>query len=432
MAANTISEWESVEVTNDPRWAAVKKVVGSTCFVRAAFLSDFLLYIAGQELSGHTEEITEQKIGHRVYKRSELYSPADDNIVRVSARQLRLRLHEFYETEGKEEAWVIEIPKGRYVPVFRNRRESEIQTDNTPTRSRYLAVITWSTAAAVLAIGLIIIWPRISRVNAVPHPASRPPNLITSIFRGASQPVQVVMSDEALVLMETMLGHGITLEEYSNQSYRQVPPSLQGNDKAEHIWHVLETRQIINVGDAGVSTRIRDSLAQLDPGPIVEIQSAQNMRPRDFLSGNFILLGESSSNPWGEMFKVNRFNFQFSSDLIHFPRRILNLHPKPGEQQYYAADVAHNVSYARIAYIPNLTNTGRVLLIGGTTMEGTEAATDFCLQPDSVRELHRDLGIDDGKQLPPFEVLLATSSTGGTGVGAHVVSVRNMSDGSSR
>ena len=51
MAANTISEWESVEVTNDPRWAAVKKVVGSTCFVRAAFLSDFLLYIAGQELS---------------------------------------------------------------------------------------------------------------------------------------------------------------------------------------------------------------------------------------------------------------------------------------------------------------------------------------------------------------------------------------------
>jgi hypothetical protein len=198
------------------------------------------------------------------------------------------------------------------------------------------------------------------------------------------------------------------------------------------MWQVLETRQIINLGDAGVSTRIRDSLAQLDPSPVVEIQSAQNMRPRDFLSGNFILLGESSSDPWGEMFGENRFNFQFSPDIVHFPRRILNLHPKPGEQQYYAADVAHNISYARIVFIPNLTNTGHVLLIGGTSMEGTEAAADFCLQPDPVRILRHDLGIDDGKQLPAFEMLLTTSSKGGAGVGAQVVSVRNMGDGTSR
>ena len=109
-----------------------------------------------------------------------------------------------------------------------------------------LAVITWSTAAYAVLSDRPNHHPfrRISRVNAVPHPASRPPNLITSIFRGASQPVQVVMSDEALVLMETMLGHGITLEEYSNQSHRQVPRTTpcRATTKAGYIYGMFWRR----------------------------------------------------------------------------------------------------------------------------------------------------------------------------------------------
>lgn len=122
-AASSIPEWTSTENAIDPRWTAVKRVIDSRCFARATLLREFLLYIATHELDGHAEEITEQKIGHRVYKRSEVYSPSEDNIVRVSAHQLRVKLHEFYETEGRNEPWIIEIPKGKYVPVFRRQLE---------------------------------------------------------------------------------------------------------------------------------------------------------------------------------------------------------------------------------------------------------------------------------------------------------------------
>lgn len=77
-----------------------------------------------------------------------------------------------------------------------------------------------------------------------------------------------------------------------------------------------------------------------------------------------------------------------------------------------AADLVHHLSYARIASIPNVTNTGKALLIAGTSMEGTEAAAEFCLRPDSISVLHRELGVESGEPLPPFEIPLSTASEG--------------------
>jgi hypothetical protein len=431
MAANGVSDWISPHLAGDPRWAAVKKAADSPRFARATLLREFLLYIAGHELSGHAEEITEQKIGHRVYKRNEVYSPADDNIVRVSAQHLRVKLREYYESEGRDEPWIIEIPKGKYIPLFRKRDDLETPHSQAPLirsrRFRWIFPSAW-LAAGALAIAAFVFGPHLLTSRPISHAAGPQANLVTSIFHDSNQPVEVVMSDEALVLMQAMLGHRFTLDEYTNQSYKQLPEPLKNDHHAELLWRILTTRQIVNLGDAGVSNRIRDSLLQLDPGPTVEIRSAQNMRPRDFLSGNFILLGESSSDPWVEMFGENRFNFQFSPDITRSPRPIYNIHPKPGEQNVYAADLVNHLSYARIAYIPNPTNTGNVLLIAGTSMEGTEAAAEFCLRPDSISILRNDLGVGGARTLPPFEILLATSSRGGAGVGAQVVSARRFDE----
>lgn len=417
MTANGASDWGSPKLAGDPRWIAVKKAADSSQFVHATLLREFLLYVAGNALSGRTEEITEQRIGHRVYKRNELYSPADDNIVRVSARQLRIKLREYYESEGQQESWIIEIPKGNYVPMFHKR--AELQTSFP--RSRWI-VLGLSLAAGTLALAGLLAWRHVSQTHATAHPTDTRPDLISSLFNDPDKSVKVVMSDEALVLMQSIVGHRFTLDEYTNQSYRQMPAAFKNDQEAQHTWNVLATRQIVNLGDVGVSNRIRDALVQL--GNRVEIQSAQNMRPRDFLSGNFILLGESSSDPWVEMFGENRFNFQFSPDITLSPRPIFNTHPKPGEQKVYTADLAHDHSYARISYISNVTHTGRVLLIGGTSMEGTEAAAEFCLQPGSVAVLRDALKVGATKPMPAFELFLVTSSEGGAGVAAQLVSSR--------
>lgn len=422
MAANGVSEWISPKLAGDPRWAAVKKATDSSQFARATLLREFLLYITSHALSGRLEEITEQKIGHIVYKRNELYSPANDNIVRVSARQLRLKLGEYYEAEGREEPWIIEIPKGKYIPQF--HRRDGLPAHTTRSKWAFPSVLVGVLLTGILVLAAVLVWLHVPQTHKTALVPGAQANLITWMFHDASEPVEVVMSDEALVLMQSMLGHRFTLDEYSNQSYKQTPAAFKNDRNAKRLWNILEARQIINLGDAGVSSRIRDALLQLGPNPSVGIQSAQNMRPRDFLSGNFILLGESSSDPWVQMFGESRFNFQFSPDITLSPRPIFNTHPKPGEQKIYAADFVHHRSYARIAYVPNPTHTGKVLLIGGTSMEGTEAAAEFCLQPGSVATLRDDLKIGAANPLPAFEVLVVTSNEGGAGVAAQVVSAR--------
>jgi len=46
-------------------------------------------------------------------------TPTQDSIVRTEAGRLRARLGEYYKGEGNGDALVIELPKGGYVPVFR-------------------------------------------------------------------------------------------------------------------------------------------------------------------------------------------------------------------------------------------------------------------------------------------------------------------------
>ena len=100
------------DLTHDPRWLLVQRIAISPQFQKTARLRDFLTYVAVEALQGRTGELSEHHIGCGVFERRPGYSPADDNIVRVHARQLRLRLEEYFLTNGRDEPLVVEIPKG--------------------------------------------------------------------------------------------------------------------------------------------------------------------------------------------------------------------------------------------------------------------------------------------------------------------------------
>lgn len=55
-------------------------------------MGSFLLYITEHSIIGRTERLKEQSIGAEVLGRKPNYDPADDNIVRVRAHELRERL----------------------------------------------------------------------------------------------------------------------------------------------------------------------------------------------------------------------------------------------------------------------------------------------------------------------------------------------------
>lgn len=422
-----------VEIPKRPeQLAVIRRVMDSVTFQRSDRLRDFLQYICDCSLEDRLDDAHEQTIGHVVFGRPVDYNPADDNIVRVSARQLRAKLREYFDTEGRGESWLLEVPKGSYLPIFQKRIPENAPPEAT-TRSSYSRRKMLIPAAIIALTGILVAYglPSIRSRNAVKglSPSVRvrvsaPPNFVAALFRGSKEPIQIVPSDSRLVLMQALSGHLFTLKEYADHSYLQLPKNLPGNPAMQGFWNFLCSRQILNIGDIEAIYRLRVSLLRNHSEPIVEL--SPNLTARDFTNGNFILLGSSYSNPWAQLF-AGRLNFRFAHAEVGGPSEILNLHPHAGEQKVYASQGAQwkdGISYAHVALVQNLTNSGRVLLIEGISMQATEAASDFLLSRTSIKVIPKLLGGSGLGQFPNFELLLKTSSIEDTPDSARVIAVR--------
>jgi Tol biopolymer transport system component len=102
--------------------SALTHVLASRCFANAPSLSRFLSYIVDNTLNGTSDALKEYAIGMDVFDRGASFDPKTDTIVRVQARRLRAKLDEYYQTAGRNDAVVIEVMKGHYVPRFRWQR----------------------------------------------------------------------------------------------------------------------------------------------------------------------------------------------------------------------------------------------------------------------------------------------------------------------
>jgi adenylate cyclase len=93
------------------------QALSSPLFRKAERQSRFLRFVVHTALQSPEATLKEFDIGIAVYDRRSDYDPRTDPIVRVEAARLRARLREYYELTPPEHVR-IDIPKGRYVPLF--------------------------------------------------------------------------------------------------------------------------------------------------------------------------------------------------------------------------------------------------------------------------------------------------------------------------
>lgn len=132
---------------------ALARILATPAFVRSPRLADFLRYVVEQRLAGREEGPKEIEIGAQVFGRPDGYDPRVDPVVRVQARLLRFKLHEYYETAGKGDAVRIDLPKGSYLPVFTAVETAPAAVPAEP-RSAPGVSIRWLVLAVLLGGGL--------------------------------------------------------------------------------------------------------------------------------------------------------------------------------------------------------------------------------------------------------------------------------------
>jgi hypothetical protein len=406
--------------------ALIDRIAQSRCFERSPRQRELFLFLARQATEGRADGINEHQIGERVFGRTPDYNPADDNIVRVSARQLRIRLEKYFETEGKPEEWVIDIPKGSYRLAF--RRREEIAAPDAAIRSEPESIRTaprWEQGARSATVACLCIafgfWVG-TGLTAKQSVGSRSNGSgIELLLPSEPHPVTLVVADSALVIIQSLTGRIVDVGGYAN--HEALPrPEWRTSSTDLAIWNTVNNLPLTSAGDVGFVARLlqaSDTLRQR-----VHVRHARSLAVSELREGDSIILGGPRVNPWASLFESN-LNFQFRYTGSNDLGCIVNQKPRPGETSLYGpCSVNDRKGYVRVAWIPNLTRSGKVLLISGNSMTATEGACDFLLAAGGADRLRKLLGVANLKKLDSFELLFGVSEVAGASTGTELIACR--------
>jgi hypothetical protein len=434
------SPWNSVfDLATEPRWQLAQRIVASRSFAKSALLSRFLLYVCEREITGKTAEISEHQIGVHVFGRRPGYHPGEDNIVRNYARQLRHRLDQYFLEEGREEELRLTIPRGKYVPVYsRNDFQQHpllVVTEHETESGVVLETAAPAAPAAVsvqparrrprlvLGWGVLLLLAALAIAWAVAHRAAvysaDPLHPLWARLFDKSHETLIVPSDDGIVMIQNLTGHLVPLSEYINRDYLSLKSPYNID---EQNMRDLDAQRYTNVTDLNAVMRF-SRLPEANSGQFM-VRYSRDLHMGDLKDANVILLGSSFSNPWAELFEKT-LNFEFEYEPHPNASHIMNRHPQAGELPVYENDAigpSHR-TYAVIGLVPNLNNTGWVLLAEGLTMAGTQAAVDTLFNRSMMGPLLDQFRNADGS-LNPFEILIETRSFGSDSPQASVVATR--------
>jgi hypothetical protein len=402
--------------------SAVERLIKSHVLHGSESLCKLLRYLAEQSLLNPGTPIKEYQIATEVFGRSADFDPHLDSVIRVHAGRLRLKLAEYYASEGEADPVAVELPKGSYTLTFHPRSISQkpqpqISEEKSGTRARR-TLLNWGvgvTAISILLAALVAI-AIVKWETRTPAATSLSKTSVPVVFRSfwdgfVSAPADpwVVFSNAAFV------GRPETGMRYRNPERDSDALILDHYTGVGEVLAVHEIDRVFHLLNREVRVK-RGSLFSLD----------------DAKDNNLIFVGSPAENlslrdiPMNEQFVFRR--------LLTGTRKgelaVANLHPEAGEPELFLGSsprVALSEDYAVIALLRGLSPTESVLILAGTTTIGTQAAVEYVCNEDTLAHLLSRLNVTPPARVKPFEVVLHVKVARGVPVGSEIMAVRNES-----
>lgn len=433
----------------------VRRILQSTTFRNATTLQQLLQFLAAKTATGSNEALKEYTIGVEALGRKPDFDPKIDPIVRVQSHRLRLKLKEYYDTEGRHDPVLIQIPKGHYLPSFEalaasmspldrgSTYESEpaisvasipsgLKVENTlpGTRLPWPALKWIETAVAVSILFAFGCWLGDRHARSLFGAAATFPNADSA---KASDPVQIFWAgflgnDSAPVIAYP---DAVFLLDDSNDlfRFRQGASDSRGALVDPHLARQYASNPSLvamagqlyyengytGTGELESIAMLAGLLGRMGIKPI--IKSSRDITPDDLKQHNVILLGSPFQNiAVAQLLTEGDFVFK-NPDSRHeqWRAQIVNAHPRPNEQPAYGTERDRNTQaltadYSLITIAPGVVPGRYIAILGGLDTTGTEGATVFATSKPGIEELTKALGLAGEKgaktEPPLFQALV--------------------------
>ena len=415
--------------------------MASPHFSRSARLANFLTFVAQESILERGAPLNEQKIGVAIFDRRLDYDSAEDNIVRSHASRLRQRLESYFSDQGRGEELRVFMQRGSYTLQFEHAASEAQESPTEPAAAPVTLDVSvkpepWKPPlSSVILLSILLVlatlaadrwWlnrfrPSVS--EAVPSTSAPALHALWSAVFPAHSRTLIIPADSTLVLYQDILTRPIELHDYANKSFLAGSFSFPPRNSTE-IANLVIDRRLTSVADLELTALLLQIPEALNAHP--QIRFARDLQMADLKESNAVIIGGETADPWLTVFQP-KLNFVISSDLSahQMDARVFNRAPHAGEQPVYVhnpSDSAHR-TYAVIAMVPNLSGNGVVLIIEGTSIAGTEAASEFITNRDEFEPVLEPLFQKYGK-IPPFEILLGSTDLNGTASQSKMLALR--------
>ena len=402
----------------DQYLAQIDRLVNSQVLHGSESLCRLLRYLAEHALEHPGSSLKEYQIATEVFGRSPNFDPQSDSTIRVQAGRLRLKIAEYYASEGAEDQVQVEIPKGTYVLSFHRRepKAARLQAislsaqrheidERVESGWKFAFLALLGTVILAVAVGAFLLMrnSRATEAGFEPIPSAFA-TFWKTFVRGPEEP-WVIFSNGAFV------GRPETGMRYFD---------LSRDSNGVILDHYTGVGEVLAVHALDRTFSLLRRQIRVKRGSLLSLDDVKN--------NDMIFVGSPAENlTLREIPSTQEFVFR---RLESGPRKgdlaIMNLHPQSGEADYWVGSPSRALieDYSIVALVRGLNPAKSVLILAGTTTIGTQAAVEFVCQLDSLERLLPRLQISDAGELKPFEAVLRVKVTRGVPVGSDIVALR--------
>lgn len=411
----------------------ISRIIKSSVFEGSRTMVKLLQYLAEKSQEDSGEGVKEYQIATEALGRKSDFDPRLDAYVRTQITRLRSKLLEYTLTEGVNDPFRIEIPKGAYklviVPASQARvlssqaemveepdgadahensepNKSELPQEFRQHQIRFWEKRTFALTFLALAVLGVVLWALMVRRAQPSAERAGIDQDVAAFWKGfvsGGRGPLVVYSNARFV--------GNPAENLHYFDPQKDPP----NSMVDFYTGVGEVLAI----DALDKVFIPQGISmQVKRGDLLSLDDAQ--------INNLIFVGAPAENPSvKDVVALRYFGFQ---PIANGPRKgysgFRNLRPQNKELEFYVNSPDRPIidDYAIVARVPGLNQEHKILLAAGTTTIGTEAAIEFVCHKDTVRLFLDKLGTESPDM--NFEAVLYIKIARGVPIKTELVAFR--------
>ncbi len=410
--------------------AQVERIFQSKTFRSSDVLRHLLSYLVEASLAGTADELKEYTVAVDALGKPSSYDPRQESAVRMQVGRLRLKLAEYYRTEGVDDPVIVDLPKGGFRVVFEPRK---MAFDSLPLADNVVDDVRqsgWRAREIVLAAALAIsiaaatffAWRSFHpstavQVNAGEAVVPWTPDIqqLWEPILSSNRPLVVCIATPLSVMIP---GFGF-VREFAVNDWEDVPKSkgIAALKDALHAGTVQPTFGYTGVGTASAALLLGQFLGARQKSLVVT--RANLLSLPELMEENVVFLGPLTGEREIRALRVDQ-------EILLEPDGIRNLHPRPGEPAFISEGPgSQNAAvpkkggedsldtYSLISRVPGIRGKGEILSLSGNQISSVTAGAQALTDPSVAKMLVSKMRKPDGSLPKYFQVVLRVRSMDG-------------------